>query len=561
MVKSDAEIRRAFAGDNYEVKTCVTFQGMRGYLAEHRTARNAKTQAPKRALYVEGDGYQMGYLTGLLAEPDVRLMAIDYVTHVIPAFVSPKLTGLGHTLVVHVLLSIMRNRLHEAYKRYPKDIPAPLQAEMHGIADGCRASNSETPVDYDDVLMLNAGIDGAVAAVYTGIGMQERVKDLLRSGANAAAPIPEPRLPRLEPEHFQVTGACAAFAAFGRATRDGNFYYGRDFQFPSAGIFQDTACLMIHNPTYKLASGKPALATVSQNAPGFVGSVVVVNTKGVGVGVDMAPSGNCNPKRPGLNSLLMVRYAGYCGYSAQDVVTAMVGAHRGSSWIYPIGDATNQRAVVVEAGMTVDKLNPLSYPPAELKPLLPAGPFQPSQRGLYARWDNWEYPSEYLQYNRKLFKHMGFPWTPAQFEERGYINSNWKVGMDQTYFFAPQRETGADLAIASNIFLVPEMRLCAMWKWTNLVVKNKMADLIWRYDELNRECLQAHGQIDEAKATELADFLSPDRQFPDYYGDNRTIEGSVSVCNLTERTIKSHFGYHDDEWVKLRLREYVAEGA
>jgi hypothetical protein len=565
-VKTTTELTQAFSEDGFEVKRTVTYQGMRGMLAEHRTARNTRTNEPKRAYYVEGSGYQMGYLMGLLAEKDVRRMTVDYVNNVIPAFISPDLIGLSRQLVFQILLYIVKVWCQVVYTAYPNDIPEPLRQEMLGMAAGCKAADPNSSVTYENLLALNVGVDALVAAIYTGLGLYERIDPILdKLGGKIAflakykwlIPLAKALLPKLKAEFFRVPLACNAFVAFGEATRDHKCYFGRDFQFPTAGIFHDTACLVVSNPNYALADGQPALPLVSQTAPGFVGSVTAMNRAGVGIGVDMLPSANCNPLRPGLNSLLMVRYAGHSGHAADRAVDAIVAAQRGASWIYPVADGKNNQAVIVESGMTTDNLDYLAYPPASLKSLLPNGPFQPSRRGLFVRGTDWQYPAGYEQYNQRLFQKMGYPYDPAQFGERGYLNPDWKSGPNQTYFFAPQRESKPGLAVATNSALVPEMRLCAMKEWTNIVGGYKMADILWRYDELNNQCLDAYGSIDEDKARALIDFLSPKGKFKDYYHGNPVIEGSVSLCNLTDQTITCHFGCQDDEWVKLTLPEYV----
>jgi hypothetical protein len=567
-MKTTAELTQAFAADGFEVTRVETYPGtvMRGILAVHRTARNTRTQERKRAYYVEGNGKQMGYLIGFLAEKDVRRMTVDYVNNVIPAFISPDLAGLSRQLVFQILLHIFKDWCRVVYANYSDDIPAPLQEEMNGIVEGCRAADPNTPVTYGDLFTLNVGVDALVAAVYTGLGLCERIDPILdKLGGRFAflsryrwlVPLAKALLPKLKPEFFRVPIACNAFVAFGVATRDNKCYFGRDFQFPAAGVFQDTACLVIYNPSYKVSDGRPALPLVSQTAPGFAGSVTAVNQAGVGVGVDMLPSANCNPLRPGLNSLLLVRHAAHSGYGADAAVDAITLAQRGASWIYPVADGKNNKALIVESGMTTENLDYLAYPSPSLKPLLPSGPFETSSHGLFVRRADWRCPERYLQYNERLFQRMGYQYDSAKFGDRGYLNPDWKSGPNQTYFFAPQREAKPDLVVATNQALVPEMRLCAMKEWTNIVGSTKMADILWRYDELSNQCLAAHGSIDENKARTLIDFLSPKGKFRDYYGDNPVIEGSVSLCNLTDGTIASHFGYQDDDWVKLTLPRYV----
>jgi hypothetical protein len=568
-LKTDAEIRQAFDRDGFVVKRkAEPWEGMRGYMAEHKTAKNTVTGQPKKAFYVEGSGYQMGHLMGQLAEKDVRRMTIDFVDHIVPAFIAPNLTELAHNAVFETLMHGIKDWCRIVYGANPEDIPAPLQEELRGIVDGCKYQDSASPVTYENLLSLNVGVDVLVSAVYTGAGMLDWLAAILpRAVARVpgAAGLPPTELkargmmPELNPEHFRIplNLGCNALVAFGNAVSDGHVYFGRDFQFPTADVFQDTACLVVYNPTYNLPNGQPALPMVSQTAPGFAGSVTSMNSLGVGIGVDMVPSGNCNPWRPGLNSLLMVRYAGYSGYGAKGAVDAIVAAQRGASWMYPIGDGKNKQAVNCETGVTVDKLDYLSYPPPELRDLLPKDGLQPSQRGVIPRWNGWQTPPQYLQLNPGLFKWMKVPYDPAKFEPQGYLNPDWKTGLNKGYFFAPQRETKPDLLVVTNHYLIPEMRICAMKKWTNIVAKDRIPDILWRYDELNKQCLDAYGTIDYAKAKELIDFLSPKRKFPGYYGANKVIEGSVSLCDLTDLTIESHFGYQDDDWVKMDLKRYI----
>lgn len=571
--KTDAEIREGFDSDQFVVKRTVTWEGMRGYAAEHKTAKNTATGKPKQAFYVEGSGYQMGHLMGQLAEPDVRRMTTEFVDKIVLAFINPKLEGLTHDLIYEALMHGIKEWCKIVYGLHPGDIPEPLRQEMQGIVDGCRYEDSTSPVNYEDLLALNVGVDVLVSVVYTGLGLLDWVGAIVpklaarvpgMAGMSPAELQSKGLLPQLKAEHFRVplNFGCNAFAAFGNAVAApySQFFFGRDFQFPTADVFQDTACLVVYNPTYSLPNGQPALPLVSQTAPGFAGSVTAVNSLGVGIGVDMVPSGNCDPDRPGLNSLLMVRNAAHSGYGAAKAVDAMVAAQRGASWLYPIGDGKNQQAVVCEAGQTTDNLDYLSYPPDEVKPLLPSGGFQPSYRGVFARWNDWQYPAQYLQYNPGLFNYMKRPYDPAKFGARAYLNPDWKDGpdkVDQGYFFAPQRESKPDLLVVTNHYLVPEMRLCAMKEWTNVVAKDRIPDVLWRYDELNNECLDKYGSIDYATARKLIDFLSTKGQFPDYYGANHVIEGSVSLCDLVERTIESHFGYQEDEWVKLALPKYI----
>ncbi len=81
-----ARIEAAFRTDSFAIARVLVKDGRLGILARHTQARNTKTGAPKRALYVEGDGGRMGWLIGAMAEPDVARMAGEFVENVAFAF-------------------------------------------------------------------------------------------------------------------------------------------------------------------------------------------------------------------------------------------------------------------------------------------------------------------------------------------------------------------------------------------------------------------------------------------------------------------------------------------
>ncbi|NIM15399.1 MAG: hypothetical protein GTO45_25760 [Candidatus Aminicenantes bacterium] len=96
-------LKKAFEKDNFIVKNFkeqfpgfkyvtpkgyMEYEGKAGLLAEHKTAKNAITGEPKRVYYVEGTNYQMGFLLGLMAEPQVTRMSTEFVEQVAFAFFS-----------------------------------------------------------------------------------------------------------------------------------------------------------------------------------------------------------------------------------------------------------------------------------------------------------------------------------------------------------------------------------------------------------------------------------------------------------------------------------------
>jgi hypothetical protein len=576
----------------------LTRNGWIGVAAEHRRARNSSTGAPKKAFYVEGDPSAMGWLIGAMAEPDVSRMAGEFVENVTFAFFGGERGGGLRDLIVRIVA--------EASERMLPDIPPEYLLEIDGILDGCRAANPGTTVRHERLLALNLGIDCLLAHVYTG-----------RLFAAAGH----------HPGRLRVPIGCNAFSLSGPAAV-GRHFFGRDFMFPTADVFQDTACMIVYHP---LDRGEDAAASrrafVSQTAPGIVGTMTGMNASGVAIGVDMLPSSLCDPERPGFNSLLLIRDCMHRCSSAEEAVERIVAAQRGVSWLYPVADAGGG-AFVIEAGRKLADGEPFplfDHVPRHYRRRLP-GPGElermrrrhgtPAPRcGLVARGRGCRLPMEDLVgWNRKLWaafdtslaariadlvadvvggiadllagrvtghwKHWkeeiaamvrGTVFSADAFGERGFINAAWTGrNCPGPFYFAPQREQRPNMIVATNHAISPEMRLTSMNEWIGLLGGGIQNDIQWRYDELNREILEAldasPGGIEAATAWELIDFLRPNGRFPEYYnpGGKRDwrqvqVHGSVTLCELTGRTMTSRFGRYGDEPVTLRLGHYLGE--
>ncbi len=554
---------KAFEIDNFAIDTIqIAFDNRIGIRARHNTAVNYNTKEPKKVYYVEGNHYQMGYLLGLLAEPDIERMAVDFVENVVLAFINNDTTP--RFPILHKMLGeVLEHIIERLSKNMDAYIPQDFDNEMNGIIEGCVKANPRTQVNRRHLEILNTGVDILCSLIYTG--------DFLAK-----------RLPDLEPYEFRLPAMCNGFAVFGAAAAGGH-YLGRDFMFPTADVFQDTACMIIHNPIE--AAGQIALPTVSVTSPGMIGSVTAMNINGVGAGVDISPAGNCSPDNIGVNSLLMTRCIIQYGCSAEYAVNIMTNLPRGVSWNYIIADGLNDRACVVEAGSSMVTPDFLAYPPEELieQKLLPDQKFIDSHKsaefkaGLMVRWNDYQYPKDYLKFNPQLweFYNKGHSRSesknlyPDAFSEKGFINREpGEQNCPAAYYFAPQRETRNDLVLVSNHFIIPEMRLFAMNRWATFIATMKADDIQWRYDQLNHEIMEAiaaKGLIDYETAKQLIDFLAPYGKFPEYYSNNPRsddgeairIQGSVSLCDLKKKTIESHFGYYCDEWIKMTLPNYI----
>jgi hypothetical protein len=552
---------KAFDQDGYSVDEShiFDFEDKVGILAEHKEATNYDTGERKRAYYVEGSPYQMGYLMGLMAEPEIERMTTTFIDHVVwELLTGGKELRDGEAVEEHLaarlrgIHEVLVALLYELSAGVFKDVPQEYISELKGILDGCLAANRDTRVDWSELWVINVGLDCLLSLVYTGDFLLKRIPDLKAQ---------ELRLPIM----------CNGFAVFGDAA-GGRHYFGRDLMFPNGDVFQDVACLVIYNPDSSCSSSLPI---VSMTAPGFVGSVAAMNLHGVAAGVDMSPAANCDPKRPGLNSLLLVRRSVECGDNAETAVDVMVQAQRGVSWDYIIADGGADKACVVEAGYSTAHVPFLSYPPARLAGYLPdqgflnANPSGPVRNGLMVRWADFDYPEIYVQtFNDGLWKKFNKTLYPDAFTEMGYIDRTPREhNCPESYYFAPQRETLSELVLVTNQFISPEMRLCGMDPWTTRVAKGALDDLQWRYDELNHRILSQlaeGGTITYGVARSLIDFLAPYGDFPDYYAHNPTskdgkelsICGSTSLFDLKGKTVESHFGYFCDKWIKLDLTRY-----
>jgi hypothetical protein len=573
----------AFHQDGFQVvdpevgKDVVLYHDKIGIRATHRTATiGTDPNNKKKAYYVEGDHYEMGYLMGQLAEPEIASMCKDFTKLVALAFVGSDIKKIRPLkwlagLVLEVIAYWFAGNI------YP-DIPARYKRELEGVLEGCQAAawaaGRETEVSWADLWVMNFGIDALLSFVYTGGSSpaatqpkQFRVQTVINKKART--------LWELAPKHLSMPLMCNAFSVFG----EDYHYFGRDFMFSSAGVFEKTACMVIQNPEpLQTPQGiEGGLPFVSMTAPGIIGSIAAMNIHGVGVGVDMAPSGNCNPGRAGFNSLLLARSSIENGCSCDEAVDIMAQSPRGVSWNYILADGTAQKACVVEAAAATPNLDPLAYPPDRLKACLPdraflethPHPAAENKNGLMVRWNSYEYPQAYLDFNCKLFEACGKPYDAGQFTGSSPIGQPWKgTKCPSFHYFQPLGESKPNLVVATNSFIIPEMRLCAMYEWTALLAQSHADDIQWRYDELTRQLTSTlsknngHMSYDEAK--KIIAFLAPDGEFPDYYNPKHqslaelAIQGSVSLMDLKKKTMESHYGYYADEWVKISLPNYLA---
>lgn len=573
------KLRHAFSLDKYTVSDdhIVPWKlaGQKiGLIAEHQSATCYENGFPKRVYYLEGSHQQMGFQMGWLAEPEIHLMTTTFIENMVQSMIKGLIKG-GHngpskdnTTERKRLYQLLVGLIYQAAENEGaiSHTPKALREEITGILRGCRKKmkdqNKVSKVNSKGLWALNVGIDILFCHAYSGT-------------------IPDVD-PKKEGRRVQLPIACNALAVLNDAAADGALF-GRDYMFPTGGLFEQLACLVIHNPLPRLPD--PPIPTVSMTAPGFVGSVAAMNANGVAAGVDVSPSGNCNPDEIGLNSLLLVRHCIENGTDAEDAAAHVVRATRGVPWLYPIagdGGIGPDRACVVEAGAShmpgkIKPCDPLDYydPFGKLK--LPTkkefkdnrGDVKP-KNGATVRWENYSPPTHFIQsYNANLWEKRGGTLYPDAFTQSGYINRTMEEkNCPSSYYFAPLRAVPNDIVITTNHFIIPDMRAGAFKRWTEMFFAKPLAnDSQWRYDELNHQVTIAlkEGPITYDKAKELIDFLSPYRSCSHYWaksakssdGRETVISGSVSLFDLKRKTIESHFGYYCDEWIKLTLPNYI----
>jgi len=542
-----------------------------GLFAEHKTATNYETGNAKRVFYLEGSPWEMGYAMGYLAANDVQLMTTKYIDYAIWEMVTgaPPREGANsaspaerdaHDFLIDLLYKMLTKE--DAIAAAP---PA-IKEEVLGLVAGCADSpvfrkgkeKDKVKIEEKDIWVLNAGFDCLLAHLY-------------------ALRLPKLRDPKMRKLLASSIG-CNSLALINGAAKDGPLF-GRDFMFPTGGIFQELACMTIYNP---ISDEHPSLLPmVSMHAPGMVGSIAAMNNCGVAAGVDVIRGANSNPDDLGVNSLLLVRHAIGNSPSVDKAVDTIVDTPRGVTWLYPIAGAGSNgekdQACVVEAGMTTNTIDFLSYPRDTMKKFMPSEKFlkdhqsTPQRKGAMVRNEEFEVPPEYIsRYNPAFWKVMHKKMVPDAFTRLGYINrTHQEENCPKAYYFAPVRALKHKVVIASNHCVCPEMRLCSMDSWTGKLSGQAANDSQWRYDELNHQTLVAlqSGAISYAKAKELIDYLSPYRKFPHYHAKNpkstdgreMVIGGSVSLFDLKRRTVESHFGYYCDDWIKLTLPKYVSQ--
>jgi len=220
---------------------------------------------------------------------------------------------------------------------------------------------------------------------------------------------------------------CNGFSISGEAAGGGH-YFGRDFMFPTAGVFNDVAAMVIYSPSSE--NGNQSHPFICLTAPGIIGSITAINSKGVAMGVDMLPAANCNYHNPGFNSLLLARHIIQHSDTIDKALDLITDAERGVSWIYIIADGKDDRSCIVETGKKDSNPDYTKHLPDKMKKYLPDNNYlrqYPSgadlRKGLGIRWNNFSYPTtSYSGFNQKIWTdYLKKPYPSNSFSPTGYL--------------------------------------------------------------------------------------------------------------------------------------------
>ncbi|MFX1363363.1 MAG: C45 family autoproteolytic acyltransferase/hydrolase [Promethearchaeota archaeon] len=290
-------------------------------------------------MHLEGTPYEIGYQQGYLgASSVVRLVDEDWFTHVMTDLVDAddlimyillleimnydRLVDVVGDVVDHltlyqlsakwynsvdVLLGKLLDLCSILVEINTQYVPQEFLEEIQGVADG--STDAGYPVTYEEVLILNMGMDALLALSY---------------------PVIEPLLPLMELFSFL---SCSGFIAQEDATTCGQTIMGHHWQFTSY-VLHEEMLIMEYVPN----SGNRFIST---SCPGFVGGTAMMNDQGIAISQDMVPACDCDPANFGLGTLLTVRYIAQYTSQLSEAVNFIKNNERGCSWLYTIGDGRN----------------------------------------------------------------------------------------------------------------------------------------------------------------------------------------------------------------------------
>lgn len=213
--------------------------GARGFMAYSYNSTTRSTGLPKRAYYVEGTSYEMGFLIGLLDEPSVAPLTYDYVNKFFPALIVPdlaqKLANTSWWESFEVILgSFLVEKSSDQFYSHQHLFPSYFAQEMQGVADGAKSANPNTLVTYPRVVALSYVLDFVLAHAYSG----NLFEDMMKFVAERLPMTEFAELSWLMEQQIQSGQPVLQLPVWCEAFGGGGFL-ARDFQLVTADIFQD----------------------------------------------------------------------------------------------------------------------------------------------------------------------------------------------------------------------------------------------------------------------------------------------------------------------------------
>ncbi len=524
---SGVDYRSVLDAQGYKVIDSITTGNDTGYLAENTVG--------KRCIVLKGSAFNMGYQFGRLMPEATYRMTTEYPFNMVADFIGfSKESAPGlFDLIFKTANALCEDAVND------KSIPSYLVEEMKGMAAG--ATDGGFDVKYEDVLLVNEGIDALYSIILSGIvpALNEANIILKENESTGFVKVLGDRVyfPRA---NLSALG-CNGFVVSGKATVGGNVYHGRDFMFPTGEYFHKLALMAVYLPD----DGVPF---VTLAAPGFVGLTTGLNAEGVSMGVDVV-FGAATRATPGTGCLLVVRDIIQNSASLDEAVSRMKTLNRGVSWLYVLADKDRSskytNGIVCETGMKEDiNGNEFTYAPdlfKDLEKLLYTGLIRKldklpkAEDGVMVRDQNWIYPESFAD--------------AANFDG--------------------QNEDIDDLVVATNHYIIPNMVFTTFTPWMILMAgaEKGASKSIERYDDLLGRLTAegVYGNIDYDTAKNLIDFMNPNRNTSDsdpwngYYEVDGEIEGHHDIFDNTNLTMESLYGiYHPDEpWAKVDLKPFA----
>ncbi|MHB8781429.1 MAG: CocE/NonD family hydrolase, partial [Candidatus Geothermincolia bacterium] len=513
-------------GDDYEM---VATYGA-SYLAENSDG--------KELLYLEGDAYARGYAEGMLCADSVYRMTHDFVDAILFEEFGVPLNG----SMFPGIWPVLKSALDSAAMAQNDMVPAELQQEMQGIADGATAAGR--PVTYNEVLTPNIAFDFLLS-------------NTLYQGASLA---------------------CNSFAVFGEGTEDGRLYHGRDFMFATGGdVFSDEACLIVQKPTV-------GNAFIYSMAPGFAGFATGLNAEAVSCNMDMVPNRQNRALVSGMGCLLLCRQVVQNADSLSQGIEIVRGASRSCSWLYLIADGKIPDASVLET--VADTMTPagdellsvLGYLVPGLGDGLEQADALIGGEIVDGTGQVISGAGEALEGGVGILPFLGdvHPQDGIAVRTSTYVDPDGlepyriSIPMDDPLAtgtqdgtvitpFPLQREALDGLVGVTNHYILPRMNLTQQGLLYHTAVTSSGGghESEWRYDTMLDLLLPKYGSIGLVDAMYAIDFLNPARS--DFYGTDtaQSVKGHHVVMDGSTLEMWSLHGYYQDPWQHADLTWFL----